>query len=347
MERLKSIIDRDGAKLAFCVGSIIGTLLVYGVLQERIIRSPYGEEKEFFKYTLFIVFMNRLLTTAVSAVILVLQKKPVAPVAPPYKYGAISLSNVVATTCQYEALKYVSFPVQTLAKSGKMIPVMIWGGCILKKAYSAKDYAVTLVVTLGCATFFLTARDATSAANDRSSSFVGILLMAGYLAFDGFTSVFQDKLFKGYDMDTFDQVLYVTLCSCALSMIGLVAQGQLYMAINFILRHPECLLDIVVLSLAATTSQFFISFTIRTFGSLIFATVMTTRQLVSIVFSCILFSHPLTTGQLVGAGLVFCTLYFKSYAALIKSRETSSTLRDISELGRADRKAQQVTVDVQ
>lgn len=33
MERLKSIIDRDGAKLAFCVGSIIGTLLVYGVLQ--------------------------------------------------------------------------------------------------------------------------------------------------------------------------------------------------------------------------------------------------------------------------------------------------------------------------
>ena len=35
-----------------------------------------------------------------------------------------------ATTCQYEALKYVSFPVQTLGKCAKMIPVMIWGYAI-------------------------------------------------------------------------------------------------------------------------------------------------------------------------------------------------------------------------
>lgn len=40
------------------------------------------------------------------------------PGAPLLAYGSISLSNVVATFCQYEALKYVSFPVQTLAKVG-------------------------------------------------------------------------------------------------------------------------------------------------------------------------------------------------------------------------------------
>ena len=38
----------------------------------------------------------------------------IKPVAPIYTYMAVSLSNVIATTCQYEALKYVSFPVQTL-----------------------------------------------------------------------------------------------------------------------------------------------------------------------------------------------------------------------------------------
>jgi len=31
----------------------------------------------------------------------------------------------MATTCQYEALRYVSFPTQTLAKTAKMIPVMV------------------------------------------------------------------------------------------------------------------------------------------------------------------------------------------------------------------------------
>lgn len=41
----------------------------------------------------------------------------------------------------------------------------------------------------------------------------------------------------------------------------------------------------------------FISYTIKTFGALIFATIMTTRQFVSILLSCILFAHPLTAGQ--------------------------------------------------
>lgn len=35
--------------------------------------------------------------------------------APPYNYAAVSVSNVVATFCQYEALKHVSFPMQVRA----------------------------------------------------------------------------------------------------------------------------------------------------------------------------------------------------------------------------------------
>jgi len=48
----------------------------------------------------------------------------------------VSLSNVVATTCQYEALRYLTFPLQTLAKCAKMIPVMLWGAAINRKTYS-------------------------------------------------------------------------------------------------------------------------------------------------------------------------------------------------------------------
>ena len=77
------------------------------------------------------------------------------PVAPPLSYAAVSVSNVMATTCQYEALKYVSFPLQTLGKCAKMIPVMVWGTIILRKTYRGKDYGLALAVTLGC-TLFLT-----------------------------------------------------------------------------------------------------------------------------------------------------------------------------------------------
>jgi len=38
--------------------------------------------------------------------------------------------------------------------------------------------------------------------------------------FDGFTSTFQDKLFKGYNMEIHNQIFYTTLCSCVLSFTG-------------------------------------------------------------------------------------------------------------------------------
>lgn len=79
----------------------------------------------------------------------------VSPIAPWYKYGAVSFSNVVATTCQYEALKYVSFPVQTLGKCAKMIPVMIWGYFIMGKKYGVKDFVIAAGVTIGCTLFAL------------------------------------------------------------------------------------------------------------------------------------------------------------------------------------------------
>jgi adenosine 3'-phospho 5'-phosphosulfate transporter B2 len=80
----------------------------------------------------------------------------IKPVAPLYSYAAVSLSNVVATTCQYEALKYVTFPVQTLGKCAKMIPVMVWGILIMRKKYTWKDFGIALAITGGCTLFLVT-----------------------------------------------------------------------------------------------------------------------------------------------------------------------------------------------
>lgn len=63
--------------------------------------------------------------------------------------------------------------------------------------------------------------------------------------------------------------------------------------------------------MAATTGALFISYTIKTFGALIFATIMTTRQFLSILLSCLLFAHPLSMGQWAGTGIVFGTLYYQ------------------------------------
>ncbi|RXH84491.1 hypothetical protein DVH24_032775 [Malus domestica] len=343
-------------KGVFAVAGIMTTLVTYGVLQEKIMRVPYGDDKAFFKYSLFLVFCNRIMTSAVSAVALLARKKALDPVAPVYKYCLVSISNILTTTCQYEALKYVSFPVQTLAKCAKMIPVMVrkymsskclnvwklglrcdllvkrlieklkylfheghmilcslvcqfmglffmqvWGTIIMQKKYRGPDYFLAFLVTVGCSIFILYPVWSDSLSNSlkfsteagsadigpsdiygrgRENTIWGISLMVGYLGFDGFTSTFQDKLFKGYDMEIHNQIFYTTFCSCVLSLTGLLLQGQLLPAIHFVSSHNDCFFDIALLSTVATASQFFISYTIRTFGALTFATIMTTRQVV-------------------------------------------------------------------
>merc|ERR1711862_311819 len=107
--------------------------------------------------------------------------------APLWKYLAISFSNVAATTCQYEALKYVSFPVQMLGKSFKMMPVMLWSIVISGKKYQLIDWAIAGGVTWGVTQFLLTGQISAKHAG-KGSSVYGLLLLLCFLACDGFTS---------------------------------------------------------------------------------------------------------------------------------------------------------------
>ena len=62
----------------------------------------------------------------------------------------------MATFCQFEALQYVSFPIEVLGKCTKMIPVMLWSSAVNAKSYRIRDYIVAIVVTVGCAIFAMT-----------------------------------------------------------------------------------------------------------------------------------------------------------------------------------------------
>lgn len=199
------IKSNDTLHILWCCFGVVGCLMVYGILQERIMTEPYttGEHTEVFKYSLFLVLCNRLTSCFVAIISLVQngQMSEIKPVAPIWTYAAVSFSNVVATTCQYEALKYVSFPVQTLGKCAKMIPVMIWGIIMLRKVYGFKDFGIALLITAGCTLFLLTGEVKSKVVGSAwDASVFGLLLMLGYLGFDGFTSTFQDKLFKGYQV---------------------------------------------------------------------------------------------------------------------------------------------------
>ena len=87
---------------------------ISGVLQEKIMTRQYvdstGQIGQF-KDSQFLVFVNRIMAFAVALLCIMATKQP-RHKAPLYKYSYCSFSNILSSWCQYEALKFISFPTQ-------------------------------------------------------------------------------------------------------------------------------------------------------------------------------------------------------------------------------------------
>jgi len=315
--------DPKVLRLIVLAFGLVFFFIIYGILQERIMTIKYGDEE--FKNSAYLVFNNRLIAIIAAIFMLKYKGEDMSPTAPIYKYAGVSLSNIIATWCQYESLKFVSFPTQTLGKCGKMIPVMILGTLISGKKYGWKDYLSVFMITVGVGVFILTGKVSQKESND--DTFYGLGLIGGYLFVDGFTSTLQEILFKDYRMSTYNQMLYVNSVSMILSLVPLLIQQQFFECVQFSIDHPDFLMHSLGLSVCAVLGQIMIYTTIREFGALIFSALMTTRQFLNILLSCIIYLHPLTAGQWAGVILVFGVLYYtadnkKSHRPQPKKQET-------------------------
>jgi adenosine 3'-phospho 5'-phosphosulfate transporter B2 len=274
--------------------------------------QPYGEDV--FQVSVFLVLCNRLVAVCFAASMIVVKGEQGSNMAPLYKYLAISMSNVGATWCQYEALKYVSFPVQMLGKSFKMMPVMIWGIIISQKSYGMTDWMVAAAVTGGVTQFLMTGTIESSHSSGNSAH--GLVLLLIFLGLDGFTSTFQERLFKQHKTTKYNQMFYVNCFSSLVSLITLLASGQAGVAFAFCGQHPALMADAMSLSAAAVGGQWFIYSQVKEFGALVFAATMNLRQVVSILVSYATYHHTITGLQVIGLLLVFGGLFYKSYDGL-------------------------------
>jgi len=115
-------------RLALCIFMLNITFVTWGLLQERMLTRRYPRYTgEYFTYTHALVFTNRFWTMIFSALILLYLRPKRSQTTVIYEYSFPSISNMLSSWCQYEALKFVSFPAVTLFKSFKLAPVMAMG----------------------------------------------------------------------------------------------------------------------------------------------------------------------------------------------------------------------------
>jgi len=281
--------------------------LLWGLMQERIMTKPY-ETGELFRSSKFLVFANRFLAAVVAYTAVRIQASRNGELpqdAPLYQFSFSSVSNILSSVCQYEALKFVSFPTQVLAKSCKMVPVMLMGFVVNQQSYTVLEYVVAIMITAGAAVFKLFE---TNDAPVKNTETVGIILIIGYMGCDSFTSNWQSKVFKKYGVDSTVMMMYSNVFSSAFTALGLLVTMEILQVVSFLVANPGIVSHICIMSVCSAVGQLFIFYTIKNYGPLVFATIQTVRQLLSILLSIIFFNHPVNTMEAVGISLVFSAL---------------------------------------
>ncbi|XP_072393529.1 adenosine 3'-phospho 5'-phosphosulfate transporter 1 [Diabrotica undecimpunctata] len=324
---------QDGVLLLFYFFGLQLSYLLWGVLQEKIMTQAYESSNKdigYFKDSQFLVFVNRILAFLVSASILLCKRQP-RHKCPLYKYVFCSFSNIMSSWCQYEALKYVSFPHQVLAKASKTIPVMIMGRFMSKTKYEYYEYVTAVILSVGMLIFMI------DTGNDRSNStvttFAGVILLVSYIIFDSFTSNWQGSLFKKYEMKPIQMMCFVNFFSSIFTAVSLLQQGGFLNSLTFMLKFPTFSIDIIILSLCGTCGQLFIYNTVSTFGPLMFVIISTIRQGFSVLLSCIIYHHNVSLFGAIGLILVFLSIFLRIYCSYrIKSQkqihQSTSTLKN-------------------
>ena len=155
-EKARSVVQ-EGVQLVFCSLGLLGSYSTWGYLQEKIMTTDYVDSlgnKGRFNDSQFLVFVNRILAFALALLVILFRRQP-RHKAPLFKYSFCSFSNIMSSWCQYEALKYISFPTQVLAKASKVIPVMAMGKIVGKKKYEYYEYVVAVLISVGMTLFLL------------------------------------------------------------------------------------------------------------------------------------------------------------------------------------------------
>uniref|UniRef100_A0A1I7YLG5 UAA transporter n=1 Tax=Steinernema glaseri TaxID=37863 RepID=A0A1I7YLG5_9BILA len=289
--------------LAACVSGIILCYSSSSYFQEKITQGKYAPGDKF-TFTQTLVFVQCLVNTVVAFIGRSVDSKALDTV-PTSMYAFSAGSYLLAMIFSNQALRYISYPTQVLGKSCKPIPIMLFGVLFAHKSYSARKYMTVLAIVAGVAVFLYKDEKAVSHGHVFEIGYGELLLLAS-LAMDGTTGAIQDRIRRNHQTNKWSMMLNMNMFSLLFAVFPVSQEYNAFL--NFVSRYPNVPLQILILSFCACIGQCFIFKTVTDFGPLTCSIITTTRKLITIIASVILFNHPMSQRQIMGTAIVFLAL---------------------------------------
>lgn len=324
--------------LIFCVLGLYALFLSWSLLQERINTKPYGYNKDepvFFKAPLVVNSIQAFFGSLVGLVYsYVSQKQNPFRLFRDSKGGLnsfflksfmiIAVSSSVSSPLGYESLKHVDYVAFLLAKSCKLLPVMLVHFVLYRTTFPIYKYVVAGLVTGGVVLFTLAKAGGKSKSSSNDGNVIlGMAQLLGSMLLDGFTNSTQDQMFrsqKGSQKLTGASLMCIlNAFVCVLTFCYLITfkydQEAMY-TVAFVKAYPRVLVDLLSFALLGAVGQVFVFIILEKFGSLILVTATVTRKMISMILSVVLFGHKLALAQWLGVFMVFGGIGYEAYVKL-------------------------------
>jgi len=320
----------QAVKFTFAFTGLLTSYLTWGYMQELIMTTKFeptpSSPDGSFPSAAFCVFSNRFLAIVVAVIAVKLRHGSVFAnnVAPLHIFTPCALSNTMSSWSQYASLRYVSFPVQTVFKSSKIIPVMIMGKVLKGAIYPTSQYVEALFITIGVAIFSVASQESS---RDSSTEIAGLIYMLMYITFDCFTSQWQSKIYDMYgraNVDPYQMMLGVNSSAICITTFGLLVSGDFPIVWEFFMVNPNVLMYNIITAITSASGQLCIYYTIKEFGPIVFTIIMTVRQMISICISAVKFGHHISAIAFCGAVVVFGVLFYQIRRKYIASKKKKS-----------------------
>jgi len=304
-------------KLIVGAGGIYAAFLYYGSLQEDVFRYRSSDGSSF-KAAWFLQVLEALANVIIGFV--GMQLSGATAGIPKQMFAISGAAQVSAKACTSLALANgLSFPVATLAKSGKMAPVMAGSLLLGGATYTLREYVQVLAIIGGTAVVSMGKK---KGASNNSSTGVAYIILS--LVLDGVTAGFQKRLMSstakaGVKPKPYDFMFWTNLFMAITAIFIAGALGEIQSGMAFCLDNPEILTKISYFALCSAVGQSFIFYTIANFDPLVLSTITTTRKIFSVLLSIFLKGHSLNLMGWSGIGMACCGIISE---LLAKSQST-------------------------
>jgi UDP-galactose transporter B1 len=311
---LKPKVNGKWYEIIFGAAGIYCSYVYFGLLQEKIFKTDYtGHQAEKFTYSFSVLLFQNLFAYLIAMLVNKYRKHPRNADESTRSTNTVILPLKTQWTlagCTFgaglfgnTALSFVSFPVQALMKSSKIMAILMVGLIFARgKVFTKYQYLSGIVITSGIVIFNLFGQ---TAKGDKETSIIGLLLLTLALFCDGMQSLKQDEAVKKYQPSEFDQMEAINKWSFLFSLLYALCTLQLSPFIQYCVKYPAVIQDLAVIAVLGTFGQLFIFYIVTKFNSWILGVVTTTRKFFTVLASILVYSHELNVYQWISVGLVF------------------------------------------